>query len=538
MPPVAERLSVVLDVTRPDLGVGLSWQANHLVQPRAPLSCRACGGLLRVEVSPLGQRFLTHDAARRDCSFTGESIAHRMLKSARNWRADLLASSPYGKRRVAWKAQLAGQHDDDTAARTARYTLRGDPGPGLPRAHLPQLEVAASQVPDSGRVVGLDGLRGLAALYVLVFHCWLLTFHGFPANPGPVWLGWLLYGHLAVVFFFILSGFSLAISPARKGWQLGGKARFARRRAWRILPPYWAALVFSLVIGWAVTPQPHSGPPTGRTVVVYGLMLQDIVRAPLPNGAFWSIAVEAGLYLVFALLLLIRRRAGAAAALAVVTLPVVAIELLHPSVSPVDKLTGLTPQFAPLFAMGVLAAGVVAARERMRRLPWQWLAALAAAPVLLLMALKGSVWTVKHYYWIDLAVGPAIAMLLAAVATRRPAPLVWLLATRPVRSLGTFSYSLYLIHLPIVVVISRKLATPHVAPGLPAFWVTLAVAAPISIVAARSFAALFEIPFQRYRSWAALRAALVNWTGSGHASAAERLVRRTDSRTQSANWPR
>ena len=43
----------------------------------------------------------------------------------------------------------------------------------------------------------------------------------------------------------------------------------------------------------------------------------------------------------------------------------------------------------------------------------------------------------RHYFWIDLAVAPAIAMLLAAVATRQPAPLVRLLTTRPVRSLGT-----------------------------------------------------------------------------------------------------
>jgi peptidoglycan/LPS O-acetylase OafA/YrhL len=372
---------------------------------------------------------------------------------------------------------------------------------------LPQVEDGPARSPDRGRVVGLDGIRGLAALYVVVHHCWLLTFHGYPANTGPFWLGWLVYGHLAVVVFITLSGFSLAISPARKGWRLGGTARFARRRAWRILPPYWAALVFSLVIAWTVTPQLHSGPPTGRSVVVYGLMLQDVVVAPVPNGAFWSIAVEAVLYLAFPLLLIIRRRAGVLAVLAAVTVPVVARGLLEPIVATTDKVRGLTPQFAPMFAVGMVAAGVLVAGDRVRRLPWQWLAALAGTPVLLLMIGKGSVWTVDHYYWVDIAVGPAIAMLLAGVATGRPAPLVWLLATRPVRSLGTFSYSLYLIHVPIVVAISRKVVAPHVAPGLPAFWVTFALAVPAAVVTARLFAAVFEIPFQRYRSWAPLRAA-------------------------------
>jgi peptidoglycan/LPS O-acetylase OafA/YrhL len=374
-------------------------------------------------------------------------------------------------------------------------------------------EPAADRSTDRGRVAGLDGLRGLAALYVVLFHCWLLTFRGFPVNTGPPWLGWLMYGHLAVVFFFVLSGFSLAVSPARHGWRLGGKARFARRRAWRILPPYWAALAFSLIIAWTVTPQLRTGPPTGRSVLVYGLLLQDFVRAPTPNAAFWSIAVEAGLYLGLPLLLLIRRRAGAVVALAAVTVPVIVFGLVHPGLSPVDKQRGLTPEFAPLFAAGVIAAGVIVAPDRVRRLPWQWLAPLAAVPVVALIVRNGPVWTSGHYYWLDLAIGPAFALLIAAVATRRPAPLVWLLATRPVRGLGAISYSLYLIHLPIVAAVSRRIVAPHVTPGVPAFWATVALAVPLALGGATAFALVFEIPFQRYRSWAALREAVrARWT--------------------------
>ena len=135
-------------------------------------------------------------------------------------------------------------------------------------------------------------------------------------------------------------------------------------------------------------------------------------------------------------------------------------------------------------------------------------AGLAAVPVVVLILVQGPVWTVTNFFWVDLAIGPAVAMLLAAVATRRPKPFVRLLDTAPVRSLGTFSYSLYLIHAPIVVAIDRTLVAPHVAPGLPEFFVTLAIAVPVSVVGARVFAAFFEIPFQRYRSWAALRAAV------------------------------
>jgi peptidoglycan/LPS O-acetylase OafA/YrhL len=356
------------------------------------------------------------------------------------------------------------------------------------------------------RVAGLDGLRGLAALYVLVHHCWLFTFRGYPRDTGPAWLGWLLYGHLAVVFFLALSGFSLALAPAARGWRLGAIAGYARRRAWRILPPYWAALAFSLIVAWTVVPQPHSGPPTASSVLVYGLLLQDAVAVPVPNGAFWSIAVEVELYAALPLLLLVRRRAGAVAVLAAVTAPVLGYGVLDPNVSTVDRLTWLTPQLAPVFAMGLVAAGVLAAGERVRGLPWHRFAVLAAVPVALLIAATGTVWTVHHYFWVDLATGPAMAMLLAAVATGRPAPLVWLLATRPVRRLGTFSYSLYLLHVPIVVAVSRRVAQPLAPPGLPAFWVTVALAVPASLLGAWLFARVFEIPFQRYRGRPALDA--------------------------------
>jgi peptidoglycan/LPS O-acetylase OafA/YrhL len=373
------------------------------------------------------------------------------------------------------------------------------------------------------RVAGLDGIRGLAALYVLVHHCWLLTFPGYPANTGPGWLGWLLYGRLAVVTFIVLSGFSLAISPARHGWRLGGALRFARRRAWRILPPYWAALVVSLVIASVVPSLPLNAAPTLRSVVVYGLLMQDVVAAPAPNGAFWSIAVETGLYLLVPVLILLRRRAGAVLTLAVVTVPVVVIGLRYPNVSTTAKATGYALELAPLFTIGVLTAGIVVAREGVRRLPWHWLAALAAVPVLLVVAVQGSVWTVRHYYWVDLAAGPAIALFLAAVATRRPVVLARLLDSRPLRVLGGCSFSLYLIHLPIVALISRRVGTSDVLIGLPAFWVTLAVAVPSCV--------LVEIPSQRRQLRVVRPAAGPSEPGSG-----EGTCRDGSPRTYRCGW--
>lgn len=266
--------------------------------------------------------------------------------------------------------------------------------------------------------------------------------------------------------------------------------------------------MYSLIVAWTIVPQPNTPEPTAKSVAVYGLLLQDVFGAPSPNGAFWSIAIEAQLYLTFPLLLIVVRRAGAAVMVAGVTVVVLAVGLLAPHNDIVGLLVRLTPQFAALFALGLAAAGVIPAAERTRRLPWHWLAAAFTVPPVALIVVQGSVWTVHHYFWVDLAFGPAVGCLLAAVATRRPRPFVRFLDTRPIRSLGSFSYSLYLTHAPLVVLIHERFVGPHMARGVPAFLVTLAIAAPVTIVAARLFAAFFELPFTRHRSWPALKAAM------------------------------
>ena len=227
----------------------------------------------------------------------------------------------------------------------------------------------------AARLHGLDGIRGMAALFVVLHHCWLLSFPGYPSNTGPWWLGWLVYGHFAVVVFIVLSGFSLAIAPSGSGWQLRSVREFARRRAWRILPPYWAALAFSLAVAWWVVAQPNThgadGEVRGRAT---GSSSRTSFGSPSPNGAFWSIAIEAQLYILFPLLLLVRRRWGAAIMLASMTAIVVMTAALAPHDAHVDMLMRLTPQFAALFTAGIVAAGILVASDRVRRLPWHWLA--------------------------------------------------------------------------------------------------------------------------------------------------------------------
>src|SRR5689334_5218993 len=183
----------------------------------------------------------------------------------------------------------------------------------------------ANQRTPRERLVGLDGLRGLAALFVVINHVFLRTFPGYPVDHAPFWAGWFIYGRFAVVVFIVLSGFSLALSPARHGWRLDSAARFAQRRARRILPAYWGALAFSLAVAWLIVRQPGHGMPDAKSVLVNGLLVQNIVGAHTPNAAFWSMAVEAQLYLLFPLLLLIVRRRSGIVMLAMVTLVVAAV---------------------------------------------------------------------------------------------------------------------------------------------------------------------------------------------------------------------
>jgi peptidoglycan/LPS O-acetylase OafA/YrhL len=157
------------------------------------------------------------------------------------------------------------------------------------------------------------------------------------------------------------------------------------------------------------------------------------------------------------------------------------------------------PDLAALFAVGILTAGIVTAGSARRSWPWAWLALAAAAPVFAIVWWRGSVWTLGHLFWVDLAAGPAIACLLAGLATGHPRPLLRLLDARPLRTLGASSYSLYLTHAPIVVIVYELIVARWIGHGVSAFVVSLTLTLPLTIVFARVFASFFEPPFRRRR---------------------------------------
>src|SRR5262249_56187534 len=115
-----------------------------------------------------------------------------------------------------------------------------------PPRNAPAAPAAAIAATQPGRVVGLDGIRGLAALFVVLNHIFDRAWPGDAADHAPFWAAWMIYGRFAVIMFIALSGFSLGLGPARSGWRFKSIATYAHRRARGIPPPHWGGAAVRL----------------------------------------------------------------------------------------------------------------------------------------------------------------------------------------------------------------------------------------------------------------------------------------------------
>jgi len=364
--------------------------------------------------------------------------------------------------------------------------------------------IAVVTEPPALRLSFVDGVRAFAAVFVVAHHIWLTTYPGYPRDTGPAWASWLVYGHLAVAVFIVVSGFSLAIAPARRDYRLGGVGRFLRRRAWRILPPYWAALALSAAVFGLVTPALTGDLVSVKGIVVHALLLQDVIDAPRPNGAFWSIAIEWQIYFLFPLVLLVRRRLPGWALAALGLAVVVAAQVVSERVPALDGIRNLTPQFFALFVFGVVAAEVVRSGLRARALVGA-AALLCFAGFAVLAFTAGPVWVDAHYFWVDLAVGAGTALALAVLAGGGWRPVAAAFAGRVPRFLGHFSYSVYLIHLPLLWLVYHFGVEPAVDSADARFVLLLVVGIPVVLAVSHLFHRAFERPFIEHRSLAELR---------------------------------
>lgn len=375
-----------------------------------------------------------------------------------------------------------------------------DPSIAEPTSHNPVL-----------RVDFLDGVRGLAALYVAGHHAymqlnWRLDGGGLshPARLATAWLGGGAYG---VVVFIVLSGFCLMLPVVRspRAELRGGWRGYLYRRVKRIVPAYYAALLLSLLLVRLVPAlsRPPSFFASGALPVTRGAVLAHV--ALIQNFSLswffridppmWSVAVEFQIYFLFpSLLLPVYRRWGAVASVATAAAISYALHALSGGYLDISE-----PSFVALFAMGMAAAAVAfgfgAEVERLRRLPWMSLAVVMAVAGAVVFFLNPT-WAPHSGCVPHTLIGAASAAGLTACAMRRSGSLTTrrLLESRWLVALGGFSYSLYLIHLPLESTFFALLRPWTTSPDLK-LAATLGVGVPLACLAAYGFHLLFELPF-------------------------------------------
>jgi len=374
---------------------------------------------------------------------------------------------------------------------------------------------ARGQAQGHGHLGYVDGLRALAALFVVLHHAWLqiwpVDYARSPTGMDALLTGWMAYGHFAVSVFIVVSGFSLALPIVRGDGSLRGGARgFLWRRAKRILPPYYGAIAFSLLLIATLvgrktgTHWDMSIPVTWHTLEMHLLMLQDLFGQGKINHVFWSIAIEWRIYFLFPLMVLLWRRVGTG----LTTLGVMAAAYIAQYRVSGTWLAPATPDYVALFALGAVAATIAFSREprwRLARaaLPWT-AAALGFAALLVALCWRwGSI-----FGWGDpsmLVIADTLAGLMAAaalVAASRAEgrnPLRAALGWGPLVSVGVFSYSLYLVHAPLLQVAWQYLAHPLGFSGLAELGLLLLTGLPLILGVAYLFHRVCERPFMNTR---------------------------------------
>src|SRR5216110_572605 len=176
-----------------------------------------------------------------------------------------------------------------------------------------------SETWNGGRLAGIDALRGIAALGVVVYHAVWQAGNTVPRNlfkwPVVFIHSVSSFGYVGVFLFFVISGFCIHLQWARA--RAAGQRQeiqfvsFWKRRIRRLYPPYLIA--FALFLGMsALTTGINVTHFLVYDVVMHLLMLHNLDPHTCYsiNGVFWTLAIEEQLYLAYFLLLFLRTRWG------------------------------------------------------------------------------------------------------------------------------------------------------------------------------------------------------------------------------------
>src|SRR3569833_2760267 len=179
---------------------------------------------------------------------------------------------------------------------------------------------------DDRRLDGVDILRGLSILAVILLHIWIrMHIAKIPFDSQmPAWLAWLLFrnGNNGVTVFFAISGFLITTTSLRRFGSLAGMqpARFYRIRFARIMPSLLlvlailSALHLARIDAFSINPTRASLPRALFAALTFHLNWLEAARGWLPPNwdVLWSLSIEEmyNLFFPLACVALLRRRRG------------------------------------------------------------------------------------------------------------------------------------------------------------------------------------------------------------------------------------
>nr|WP_231496653.1 acyltransferase [Rhodococcus sp. UNC363MFTsu5.1] len=369
-------------------------------------------------------------------------------------------------------------------------------------ASHPQQVVSAPR----GFIPALEGMRGFAALGVLVTHVAFQT--GATGDPvlGRIWGRF----DMAVALFFALSGFLLWRPHAAVARGLGtapATGRYLLHRAARILPAYWVAVVLILLF------LPEAGGGLQVWLANLGLV-QVFVPLTLTGGLtqMWSLSVEVAFYVLLPLIALVFVRlrgasarlripvllAAAAASLGWVFVPVPTPDAIHSD----NWLPGYLPWFAAGMVLAELALLVDSPAHRLARRRG-WMAVIAVVAFALsctdLAGPEGLTRAEPWQYSVKIALGAVLAFALLAPLVLGDTVRHRILASPFALAVGRWSYGVFIWHLAVLSIIFPVFG---IVPFSGSFVFVLVVTICLSLAVASASYALVEEP---------VRLAVKNW---------------------------
>ena len=335
---------------------------------------------------------------------------------------------------------------------------------------------AMGQKDASAKFTLVQALRGIAALWVVLFHAAEGKHLETIRAAAPTWLFESIFdaGHYGVSIFFALSGFVIAHSLRHADATPRFAGRFILRRSIRLDPPYWATIALMLgqqMIEARIKGTAMPGVSLGQ-LIAHVFYAQDILGYPQISAVFWTLCYEIQFYLGFMLLLVVGRLIGGRGH-AIVRLVMFGAALA----GAMHLYTGL-PGGLALTLWHAFFVGVVAY--------WaghgSWAATFGLAALVIVIVNKGSTGDI---------ISAATAVLLCV--TLRTGSITVMMRSAPLQWLGMISYSLYLSH--NIVAGSAYWALGKMMPtGAVAEWLQLGLATGLSLLFAYALWWLVERP--------------------------------------------